>query len=87
LKLELILENVLAIPDAVLHLPDLKELTKCPKAWVVNITYSVVGDTFAAWVHQRIRERNEKVTVQRDLNISIDPQVLAAFMSSNAVSM
>jgi hypothetical protein len=87
LKLELILKNVLSIPEAVKHLPDEKELCKLPKSWICNITYSVVGDSFAEWVHQRIVERNEKVTIKRDLNISIEPRVLAAFLSSNAVSM
>jgi hypothetical protein len=85
--LELILKNVMSIPEAVMYLPDLKELSKVPKAYICNITYSVVGDTFAEWVHHRIKERNEKVTIKRDLNISIQPSVLAAFLSSNAVSM
>jgi hypothetical protein len=87
LKIELILEKVMTIPEAVIHLPDAKEICKCPKQWLVNIIYSVVGEDFADWVKQRIKERNDKVTVLRDLNISIHPEVLAAFQSSNAVSM
>jgi hypothetical protein len=42
------------IPEALLHLPDLRELPKVPKPWLVNIVYSVVGDEFALWVNSRI---------------------------------
>jgi hypothetical protein len=73
LKLELILKNVLSMPDAAQHFPEAKELCKIPKGWLCNITYSVVGETFAEWVRQRIVERNQRVTVKRDLNINIQP--------------
>jgi hypothetical protein len=81
------MENVLTIPEALKHLPVLKEIPKVPKQWLVNIVYSVVGDDFAIWVEDRISKRNEFVTVKKDLNISIDPVVLAAFQKSNAVSL
>jgi hypothetical protein len=57
------MENVMTIPEALAHLPLLKELKKVPKAWLCDIVYSVVGDTFAAWVADRISERNKKVTI------------------------
>jgi hypothetical protein len=56
-----------------IHLPILKELEKIPKQWLCNLLYSVIGDDFARWVSERIKERNERVTVLRDLNINIDP--------------
>jgi hypothetical protein len=69
------------------HLPILKELEKVPKQWLCNVIYSVIGDDFSNWVVHKVKERNDRVTVLRDLNINIDSQVLAAFQSSNAVSM
>ena len=70
-----------------MHLPTLKELEKVPKAWFCNVIFSVVGKQFEDWVTHKIRERNERVTVARDLNINMDPRVLAAWHQSNAVSM
>jgi hypothetical protein len=54
LKLAHIMDCVMKIPEALLHLPDLRELPKVPKPWLVNIVYSVVGDEFALWVNSRI---------------------------------
>jgi hypothetical protein len=54
---------------------------------LVNIIYSVYGKPFQAWVDDRIRTRNEKVAVQKDVMINVDPAILKAFESSNAVSM
>ena len=68
------------------HLPDVKEIPKLPKQFLINILYTVVGDNFAAWISARIRARNEKLQADKDLNISIDPGLLAAFQNSNAVS-
>ena len=75
------------MPEVMKHLPILKELEKVPKAWVCNVIFSVIGSQFEDWVADRIRKRNERVTVLRDLNIDMDPKVLAAWHGSNAVSM
>ena len=46
----------------------------------------MVGDQFAAWVKERIEARNVKVTVSKNLNIALDPEVAEAFQKSTAVS-
>ena len=79
LKMTVIIEQALGMPEVMKHLPILKELEKVPKAWCCNVIFSVVGDQFEAWVYDRIRARNERVTAIRDLNINVDPRVLAAF--------
>ena len=53
---------------------------------MVNIAYSIVGDKFAAWVKERIEERNAKVTKEQNMLIHMDPEVAAAFQASTAVS-
>ena len=67
-------------------MPIEKEVKKLPKQFLVNVAYSVYGDTFAAWVKQRVEERNAKVTKEKNLLISMDPEVAAAFEASTAVS-
>jgi hypothetical protein len=79
LKITKIMEEASRVSEVMAHLPILKELEKVPKQWLCNVIYSVMGSNFAQWVQERVRERNERVTVLRDLNINIDPQVLAAF--------
>ena len=32
------------------HMPILKEMTKLPKQWIVNVAYTLLGDPFADWV-------------------------------------
>ena len=65
------------------HLPTLKELEKVPNSWLCTVIYTVVGEQFSNWVKHKIQERNQKVTVLRDLDIKIDPKVLAAFNCSS----
>ena len=57
-----------------------------PKQWVVNVASSIFGSEFTDWVKDRIEERNLKVTVEKDVNISIDLEIAAAFNQSTAVS-
>ena len=69
------------------YLPEAKEVEKLPKQYLVNLVYAVVGDDFKAWVHDRIQQRNSKVTVEKDLMINFDEEIAAAFMNSTAVSL
>ena len=50
------------------------------------MAYTVIGRPFGEFVRQRIQERNEKITVERQLNIEMDPELAAAFNASTAVS-
>ena len=63
-----------------------KEQQKLPKQWVVNVAASIFKDVFHDWVKDRIVARNKKVTVQKDVMISLDPDIAAAFNSSTSVS-
>jgi hypothetical protein len=66
--------------------PIAKEVTKLPKQWIVNVALTVLGAPFKEWIKQAISDRNIKVAVQKDLNIGFDPELAAAYRSSNAVS-
>ena len=47
---------------------------------------SVLGDVYTDWVKAQVEARNAKVTKEKDLMISMDPEVAAAFERSTAVS-
>lgn len=57
-----------------------------PKQWVVNVAASLLGKKFTDWVTDKIKHRNEKVAIERDVMISVDPDIAAAFQGSSAVS-
>ena len=67
-------------------LPDLAEIPRLPKEFLANISYTVVGKQFSDWVKQQIEARNEKITIEKQLNIDLDPELAAAFNASTAVS-
>jgi len=49
--------------------------------------YTIVGDNFRIWVADRIQERNEKLQVEKDLLIQMDPEVAKVFMASSDISL
>ena len=79
-------EFVQKYPEVVNYLPIPKDQAKLPKQWLVNIIYTIAGDDFAEWVKAAIDERNQKVTVKRDLMVNMDPQIAAAYDASTHVS-
>jgi hypothetical protein len=48
--------------------------------------FTRLGDEFDAWVKVRCLKRNEQLAVEKDLNISLDTHIAAAFHKSTAVS-
>ena len=73
--------------EAVLYyLPQESELRKTPKQWICNVGATVLGEPFIAWIGDRIKARNEAVKEEKNMLISMDPAVAAAFHASTAVS-
>ena len=56
-----------------------REIFKLPKQWLVNVIFTVVGDAFAEFVKERIDDRNQRVIAQRDMLITVDSTIAAAF--------
>ena len=73
-------------PECHRYFPIAKELLKLPRQWIINVAVTVVGEPFRAWVKEQISARNIKVATEKDLNISLDPEIAACFRASNAVS-
>jgi len=66
---------------------DPKERSRLHKQFILNVAYSVVGEQFQLWVKARVVARNEKVAVEKELRIAVDPEIAEAFRKSNAVSI
>ena len=86
LTMDLILKEVYADPVVMSYLPEKKEIEKVGKPILSNLVYTVVGEKFRAWVQAKIEERNERLAVEKDLMISFDSEVAAAFNRSTHVS-
>ena len=66
-------------PNLMLYLPDEQEIHLLPRQYLANVIYTVVGERFAAWVKERIVERNKKMTSKNNMIIMMDPEIAAAF--------
>ena len=54
--------------------------------WLFNVCYAVIGEDLAAFVKTHVFERHRELAERRDLNIAIDPEVLAVIQASSAIS-
>ena len=68
------------------YLPDSREIHKVSREWICNIIATVLKNIFTDWVKKQIEDRNEKVTVKKNLEIEMDPDIAAAFNASSSVS-
>lgn len=50
------------------------------------MAFTVVKKPFGTWVKQQIEDRNQRLTVDKQLNIELDPELAAAFNASTAIS-
>ena len=53
---------------------------------IINIVYTVVGNSFSAWVSTKIAERNEELARKQNLLIDMDPEIASAFTRSVNIS-
>ena len=58
------------------YIPDVIEIRKIPKQWLINMIYSLVGNPFKDLVREQIDSKNQRITVERDLMINLDPRLL-----------
>ena len=53
---------------------------------MINIIFTIVGESFSQWVKQKIEERNLKVQVDKGLMMEVDDEINAHFQQSTAIS-
>ena len=54
--------------------------------WIINVCAFVIKAPFSEWARYVAEQRNVKMAEKRDLNIDIDPDLLAVFNASTAIS-
>jgi hypothetical protein len=84
--LDKIIDFGLSRQEVVNCLPIIREIRKMPRQYVSNVIFTLLGGIFQKWVDSRILDRNQKVTIERDLNIKLDPKIAKAYIASTAVS-
>ena len=86
LSIDRILEKGQEHPEVVNYLPDERDIERLPRSFIVNVTYTLMGEKFKSWVHEVIVERNNRIAENRKLIIELDPAVAAAFRDSVNIS-
>lgn len=87
LEVKGILERIRNMPEVMAYFPIEKEIAKLPRQWIINVTYTLVGEDFKTYIEARIEERNEKMREERNLLITMDPQIAQAFRESTHTSL
>ena len=75
-----------AYPQVARYFPIDKEMKKLPRSYIANLIYTVVGSAFAKWVEQQMRKRNDKLKMEQDMMIDLDPEIAEIFKASTSVS-
>ena len=52
-----------------------KEISKLPRAYIGNIMMTIIGEQFAHWVEERVKERNAKIKEEREMGLEMDPEI------------
>ena len=54
---------------------------------MANIIYTIVGENFQDWIEKKLKERTKKLCEERDMNITMDPEIYKIFKSSTSISV
>ena len=68
------------------YLPEDRDMHKVPRQWLINVTYTIIGEPFSKWVKKEIVDRNEALAKKQNLLIEMDPEIARAFHSSHNIS-
>ena len=68
------------------YLPEDRDLPRLPRQWLLNVSYTVLGEPFKGWVQNEIELRNEELATKQKLYIEMDPEIAKAFHSSFNIS-
>ena len=76
-------KNTLGVERA---LPPGKEIGKLARCYLANVVYTIVGEPFQAWVTSQVNMRNQRVALEGNNVISMDPEIAKIFQQSTAIS-
>jgi hypothetical protein len=87
LTVERMLHHANKAPDIMKAFPvEEKEIEKFPRAYIANVMFTIIGDSFRQWVLRKCEERHAKIVSTQDMAINMDPEVYKAFMASKHIS-
>jgi hypothetical protein len=86
LSIETMLEKGRENPQVANYLPDERDFHRLTRAFIANVTFTIMQGAFKTWVDEKIKERNDRVAVNNNLIIEMDPEVAEAFRSSLNIS-
>ena len=49
LSIEEILKKAQTFPETEQYLPDVQDFKKLPRQWLINLSYTLVGEPFSTW--------------------------------------
>ena len=67
-------------------LPSTKECLRLERSFICNVAYSIIGEPFKDWVDKQVNERNERVAIDGNQYISMDPEIARVYQASTQVS-
>ena len=86
LTVDEITKEAIKFPELEIYWPHERDLDRVSRTWLCNMIHSVVGPRFKFWVQECVKDRNQKMTTDRSLNLELDPTVASWFNKSTAVS-
>ena len=73
-------------PEVFKYLPAEEDLDALPRAWIVNVLYTVLGKTFSTWVDAQIEKRNKERATEKNQEAVLLPKFWKSFKASTDVS-
>jgi hypothetical protein len=68
------------------HLPDEQDQYRLPRTWIINLMYSVEGQSFKTWIDGLVKQRNLSRHSKLDSDLLIDEELYAIYQNSKHVS-
>ena len=86
LKIERMVDFARNYPAAMNALPIEAEIKQLHRQYLANVIYTTVGQPFQKWVDEHIEYRNQKVAVEKNQMVKMDPAVAKAFKDSTTIT-
>ena len=63
-----------------------EEIENLHRQYIANVIYYIAGKDFTDWIDKRLKERTQKLTEERQMNIKMDPEIYKIFQASQSIS-
>ena len=73
-------------PNVLKYMPAEEDRDALPRAWIINIFYTVLGKTFSDWVDAQLERRNKERAKEQNTEAVLLDKFAASFKASTDVS-